>query len=664
MKKIISFTILFSSSVSMAVTPYYRIRSQSENAARELVGAGWNTQINLCNMEKCYGNFSITPEYTQSFRSEQICNCLFGCFANCYNPCNPCCNPCKLSPQYGKYSVPYCTSSCMQRSDSCCEDSGCFINISGSHVENRGSRDLLADYFGLPTDYKSIVCFKPEISNFIVDFNFYLGFDEWVQGLYVKIHAPLVCTWWDLNMCECTIDDGNNDHWPGYFNGNLEGTEPNLFGIKRLHLVPSFTSFISGCDFINTNDITFNSLNSAKMACNARKKTALADVRTTLGWNFLCNENYHVGINLQAAAPTGNRPEGCYLFEPIVGNGKHWEIGCGINAHWNFWGNRDDESYCELHADANITYLMGAKQIRTFDLCGKPLSRYMLAAKFGSPVTDLKAEPENSSLEPPNKQFQGIYTPVANITTIAVDVSVSVQADIVLMLQYVNSNCSFDIGYNFWGRSCEKIELRCDCPCPFEEGTWGLKGDAFMYGFKSLDGSITTTAVPLSATQSRATICQGTNKWPNGFDGIAWPQNPGIDSRQLAWDDNKNPLLIYDVANTTTCQIYTSNNPTLIKFCDIDITGAGTKGISHKVFAHFDYTWREREEWVPYIGLGGEVEFGYQDKRCNSCSNSCYRSCSSCCVPPCSATCDSSRCCNSCALSQWGIWLKGGVAFH
>ena len=82
-KKLICFFLLLSSSTGLAVTPYYSIRSQSENAARELVGAGWNTHINLCDMDGWYGNISVTPEYTRSFKPYHIAQTLFGCFSTC-----------------------------------------------------------------------------------------------------------------------------------------------------------------------------------------------------------------------------------------------------------------------------------------------------------------------------------------------------------------------------------------------------------------------------------------------------------------------------------------------------------------------------------------------------------------------------------------------------
>jgi hypothetical protein len=468
-------------------------------------------------------------------------------------------------------------------------------------------------------------------------------------------------------MCECP-GTSTADHQPGYFNGLSQGTTPAFYGIKNANLVQSFASFITGCGYINAGTDTtfvFNKLARAKMNSCRCTETALADIQMALGWNFWCDEDYHAGFNIRAVAPAGTRPEGCYLFEPIVGNGKHWELGGGFSGHWVAWRSEDEERSCAFYLDANVTHLFKAKQCRTFDLCGKPLSRYMLAAQFKTNTTLASGV---AHVNTPVKQFQGTYHPLANLTTIPVDVSVGVQGDLALMFQYLHNNWSFDLGYNFWGKSCEKIEFRCDCPCPFAENTWVLKGDSFMYGF-TRDGTLVSPGTALSSSQSCATIYKGTNQSVTNGN-----RNYGINNPELAWTSGGSALYVYtNLPNATTSNtVYTSHEPVFIKTCDIDRCSAQTKGISHKLFAHFDYTWRDREDWIPYLGVGGEVELAQKpcDDCCNNNCNPCYSSCGTTCGTTCGTSCSSCGynpcCCGSCctcALSQWGVWLKGGVAF-
>jgi len=88
-------------------------------------------------------------------------------------------------------------------------------------------------------------------------------------------------------------------------------------------------------------------------------------------------------------------------------------------------------------------------------------------------------------------------------------------------------------------------------------------------------------------------------------------------------------------AGTVNGQTSSSVDPVFLSCDDLD-TCKTPSALSHKVFAHFGYAWKddmEQEEWIPFLGLGGEAEFA--GKTCGNYST----------------------------LSQWGIWLKGGLAF-
>ncbi|MDR3478661.1 MAG: hypothetical protein P4M14_11595, partial [Gammaproteobacteria bacterium] len=138
------------STSDVEVAPYYSIRSQGVDAAREL--SGWTQHVNLFDMDKVYGSLSLTAEYAQSFRSQSIARSLFGEALICSDDCND--------------SV---------------------VNVSGSRTANRGAHDLLADNFYLPTDFQSRLTFRPTIQNVVIDLDFYLGLDEWVNGLFFRL---------------------------------------------------------------------------------------------------------------------------------------------------------------------------------------------------------------------------------------------------------------------------------------------------------------------------------------------------------------------------------------------------------------------------------------------------------------------------------------------
>lgn len=643
---------LCTSSLLADVIPYISIRSQGFNAARELVN--WQTLINRTNAECFYGAFSITPEYTRTFKPADIAQALF----------------------------------CNALTCDCTDNNRCAtFAVQGTKVDQRSYNALMAENFYLPTDFSSLVTIEPRIDNFLVDFNFYLGLDEWSKGLYFRIHTPVCHTRWNLNYCEQVISPGTEPYDLGYFSGTIEGTNPNEYGISNGKLLHSFQEYIIDNRAISgVPNITFNSLERARIAKCPLVKTRLAEVTAAFGWNFLLCDDYYLGLNIRGAAPAGNRPEGCYLFEPIVGQGHHWELGGGLNAFWCMWRSTDECDNLSAYLDANVTHLFSTRQCRTFDLRCKPLSRYMLAMKFTSEVQNLVAGDTLAAATAPSAQFANEYMPVANLTTIPVDVSAAVQGDLVLKFAYTHGNFQFDLGYNFWGRSCEKICSRRDC-CNnnFRDQTWALKGDSFVYGFTAdaATTNIPQTPVALSATQSKADIFSGTNQWPDGINGMRWNQNPGIDNPLLAWID---PAPVGETANlftkaygdTVLTQVNTSLEPLFISSADFDLQGAGTKGLSNKVFTNFGYIWNDREEWLPFLGFGAEVEFGQRDDKCccGSGSSNCKQNCCNTTAqtsPTCKPCCDDNgcgdkelrnSCCKSFAVSQWGVWVKGGVAFN
>jgi len=70
----------------------------------------------------------------------------------------------------------------------------------------------------------------------------------------------------------------------------------------------------------------------------------------------------------------------------------------------------------------------------------------------------------------------------------------------------------------------------------------------------------------------------------------------------------------------------------------------GTRIISNKIFTHFNYSWLNRETWVPFLGIGASIEVAHhkQDKVSENCCPSC----------------------RSTHASQGAIWIKGGAAWN
>lgn len=601
------------------VTSYFSPRSQGVDLVRQFVGVRDIMEDLQCSDECWPGYVGSVTEFTDSFRSLNISRCLFG--------------PSLLGNGH-------------------CQA----LKISGSNVANRNDTDLLADYFGLPTDFQSVINFNPRIVNVIGDLQGYFRLDRWLCGLYFYIHLPVTTSKWNLHVCEDIIAPGSSPYSEGYFGPG---------SIARSNLLNSFSEFISGRDvpnlsgtevFENTSfSETFNALKFSRWAthpCGSRSKTGLADLRFWLGYDWINCEKYGFGIGAVIAAPTGNAPNGRYLFEPIIGNGHHWEFGGLIKGDYLFWQHCDGSHRITGFTQANFTHLFNAKQVRTFDLCNRPLSRYMLAEKLGPNSSPLlygsleqgAEDPTNPTLS--NYKFANEYTPVANLTTFCVNVSTNIQIDWLAMLTYSHCNFTWDVGYNLWYRGCEKIKFDCDTENLIAKNTWALKGDAYVFGFAQETNSNLPIdvhqPVALGATESNATIYSGTNL------GMTNPNlNPGIDAPQFAYAGNAaaDVFMVLDANTSGAGQTRTSIQPVFLSGNNLDICSSQTKGYSNKLFTHISYAW-DCECWQPFFGAGAMGEFGAGDNRCNNNNN-----------------CDDRKDCRICSLSQWGIWLKGGFVF-
>ena len=627
-------------------------RSQSFNAARQMIG--WNNPnwgINRLPQEESYASFNLTFAYTRSFKPGRIAYSFFGDDLNC--ACD------------GTYN----------------------ILVTGSDVPGRSNTDWLADYFGLQRDFESIVTIAPRIDNFILDFSLYAGLDGWVEGLYFRIHGPYVNTRWTMNASEVYYSPG----FSGYFQGYFSSVEVPGENLNR-----SFLDYTSGrVPTINNNydlydekycetygpcsplgPITWSPLCCSKISNDCYDTLAyngFAELRFVLGYNFINDEDgdYHLGAGLYCAAPTGNKvgggdasdSKGHYLFQPIVGNGKHWELGAQITAHHIWWRSEYENASFGFYLEANVTHLFAASQTRCFDLCSAGNnSRYMLAQKLSSNAdtsTLLNLATDSRGLA-----FDNAYAPVANLTRRNVTSTIAAQGDIAFTLAYQVSGFQWDVGYNYWCRSGEKLRIQKNC-CNAMMGTWALKGDQRVYGFTHVND--TSLAVALAATDSNATINFGSNINHNvDYEGDLplapknfYANNPIPAAGGL---HNTDTDKIYTLPLGSE-QIYTSSEPVLIQECDFNL--AGTSGFSNKLFTHFNWAWAEGEErtWTPYLGMGAELEFGSSKQVC--CQNCSEPGCD---VVMCSSAiknCVTSPSCSpNYALSQWGIWLKVGSSYN
>lgn len=537
-------------------------RSQGVNLARNT--SGW-----LRNCEQ--DNISAAVEYTRSFDNSAINDYFFG---------------------------------------------GNSLSFSGSRVENRNECDILADYFGLPTDFQSCITFCPEIKNIIADFDFYWNLP---CNFNLRINVPLAHTKWRLNPYETVIEAGTTDHPAGYMSRNkIERADLLNGGLDVLMCGEQFGDLIQP-------------LQHGRLCCQ-EELTKFADVFVSLGYNVCCNEKWYFSLGGQVVIPTGTRSHTCILFEPQVGNGHHWGLGGNISARYNLFTQQDkayDVSFC---LDAHIQHLFKTTQKRSYDLKDNcPGNRYMLIQDITGSVTRNQGFSPTPLVETMNNQYIGRLLYVIDATTLDSTIKIDVQADVVaqLKMSYCNFNCN--IGYNFWARSAEKLVHR-EC---FDHKFYGIKGDAQIYGYLNI--GFAELSLPLNATQSKATLRtpQGDGNTTNNFtntnaDNAELMFNVGMPVAQTNVDSTTNTGI------TSIAQVNGANQAILLTDCDIDnCSGLSPRAISHKVFGSLGYQFNSCSmfdcfEFNPYFSVGAEGEFAG--------TNDCVKT----------------------AISQWGVWVKLG----
>lgn len=503
------------------------------------------------------------------------------------------------------------------------------VTFSGSRYPQRAATDFLADYFGLSTTACSHVCFNPEVDQFTNDFYWRLELDAVASGLYLSVRLPIVHAVWDLQMSERIIDQGVG-HPAGYM--SPARTElANTAGVPLNHtLAASVKEFFSGMRHTQAGDVVplivgdIQPLHYGKIA-KRQTATRLSDVVISLGYEFLRKRRWSFGGNVRVGCNTACSSQAEYLFEAIVGNGGHWELGAGLTADVDIWYSSHANHAISLHIDAQGSYLFAAKQRRSFDLHNRgSASRYMLLQQFGNPSQDLFLGSSAGAASP--YQYEGRLIPAINATTLDIKTSVPFQGEIAIAGIYEYKNSSLEIGYDFFGRIREHNHGR-DC---FPADTYALKGDAQLYGFDALDMSFA-----LAATENSATIHAGQGA-TNFVTGASFA-NENVDTPVIAANSAVilNNLTAADAADYGGLfAVHTSATPVLLSDADINVgSGLLPWSLSHRIFVHVSHYWDYDDFVTPFLGIGGAIEWAHGDSREVS------------------------------LLNQWSIALKGGVWF-
>lgn len=320
----------------------------------------------------------------------------------------------------------------------------------GSDAVKNNTVDIMANYFGVltqPVDtvyagdmglqvtnltFQSLIRFKPTQKVFALGLSYkqkISNMDNDCRGWFVHISSPLMKVKNDLGYSESVINEGGGragldvpEGYVGTVGDALRGD--TVFGDKK---------FLYG-----------------KIGCGALSQWGLADIELGFGYETIFCDHFHGMWAGGFVIPTGNRPKGEFIFEPIVGNNHHFGLIYYGEYNYELWQNPCGDKSIWFHTNAFSQYLFGNLQHRSFDLLDKQWSRYMWVYRT------------NVSPAPVSPQYQ---TPGINVFTQQVHV---------WPRSSFNANNSFvykeddgfiaEAGYSTYYRQEEEVKLACPWP--------------------------------------------------------------------------------------------------------------------------------------------------------------------------------------------------------
>jgi hypothetical protein len=304
-------------------------------------------------------------------------------------------------------------------------------SVTSSQGDGIPTKDLEARHFNIETvstfsTFQSTISFAPRQKYIGVGLSYRHCFacnDDGSAKWWLELSAPIINVKNTMRLEETIINNGG-------------GPTPTT-GLDGAPHVGSMTAAFK------QNNWLYGKIDSS---CEGMSKTGLADIEAMIGLNWhmtnCCFMSWYAG----GVFPTGNRPNGVYVFQPIVGNNKHFGVTYGSTLIYELWSC--DDHQVEMRWDANSRYLFRNHQVRSFDLLGKPWSRYM----------EMYANP-NQAIAAFNVGTAETGVSGINVLTRCVKVSPRFNVTLTTALTYHHCNWNVEAGYNFFARQAEKVEL-------------------------------------------------------------------------------------------------------------------------------------------------------------------------------------------------------------
>jgi hypothetical protein len=306
---------------------------------------------------------------------------------------------------------------------------------------NSGNFNVDAYQFGLGniTSTTSSITLDPIIYQTGSDFMFYIRSHQYGHSMFAKVKSALTAM---------VINPGLTETNPAtpvpYPAGSIFLlTFPTLITDTIPDPSSSMTQAFAGITGGQQAIPNFRPMTNGLINGTQSTGAHLSDTEMTIGYNYVCQDTENMAaIGVRVTAPTGNKPKGVYILEPINGRGGNWGVGFYLAGTYCLWHDASENDTLKFNFMSSGIHLCTANVIRSYDLIANGSgSKYLLVADYN------------------NNIFQSSIQNLVNLSTLESQSSFAFEGDAALALTFNSDNFSADLGYNVWGRTGEKLTI-------------------------------------------------------------------------------------------------------------------------------------------------------------------------------------------------------------
>jgi len=285
-----------------------------------------------------------------------------------------------------------------------------------------------------------------------------------------------------------------------------------------------------------------------KITNNVMKKTGLADIEVKFGFDhYLWDELSHMELYVGVVIPTGNKSNGKFIFEPILGRGKYAGLMTGGALGKIMWSNYTEEKKVLWELAVHGEYLFKNTQRRSVDLVDKPWTRYIQLY-----ANKEQAQQAADLIFVDRSRAINLATPGINLLTPQLKVSPGFLFDMNSALVIIYNKIHIEIGYNFFFKRAENVKLACAFKPVFAikhaDGTGTTNPIRDITGNKYLEQNVVASngelLIPVTLADFNQSIIQETDLDLLSATTPALFSHALYNSVGACFDDKKYPIMI------------------------------------------------------------------------------------------------------------------------